>query len=244
MTKKTILKIENISKTYSKNSKSETKALDNVSFTLYDNEITGLIGPNGAGKTTLIRVVMGYENPDTGSVEFLEKHPTDIEVRDKLGYQADLQFRSKSFTVMNYLKFHSELYGIADYESRINSLLTRFTMSDAVNKKLNSLSKGMRQKVELITAFLNNPLLVVLDEPTSALDPPSVFELRDFIGHYKNTGATVLFSSHHLTEVEKVCDRVIFIDSGKIVSDLYLSETPAGFLEEAFRKYETERRFI
>ena len=236
--------INNVSKIYGKGKKSETNALSDVSFSLHDSEITGLIGPNGAGKTTLTKILMGFENADSGSIEYKGKSTLDLEVRDRIGYQSDLQYRSNSFTVGSYLKFHSELYGINDIESRITQLLTEFSLMDAYHKKLGALSKGMRQKVELVLAFLNQPELIVLDEPTAALDPPSVFELRDFIKKYKQNGATILFSSHHLTEVEKICDRVIFIDSGRIVSDLLVAETEPGFLEEAFRKYESERRFL
>ncbi len=239
-----ILSINNLSKTYSAGKKGETKALADVSFSLNSSEITGLIGPNGAGKTTLIRILMGFEKADSGNVEFLGTSTLDLSVRNKIGYQSDLQFRSKTFTLKNYLKFHSEICGLDDSESRIADLLSSFSMSDTADKKLSALSKGMRQKVELIVAFLNNPQLVVLDEPTAALDPPSVFELRDFISKYRENGSTVLFSSHHLTEVEKVCDRVIFIDSGKIISDIKLAEVEHGFIEEAFRKYESERRFL
>jgi ABC-2 type transport system ATP-binding protein len=242
--KQNILKINSVSKSYKNRRNSTTNALINVSFELNSSEIVGLIGPNGAGKTTLLRIIMGFEQSDSGSVEFLGKSTMDLDVRDKIGYQSDLQFRSNEFTVYNYLKFHSELYGISDYNILINSLLKDFSLSDSSDKKLSSLSKGMRQKVELILAFLNNPQLIILDEPTAALDPPSVFELRDFIKKFKNNGATILFSSHHLTEVEKVCDRVIFIDSGSIISDILVSEAEPGYLEESFRKYESERKFL
>lgn len=240
----TILNISNLSKSYSKGKKGETQALRDVSFALHEKEITGLIGPNGAGKTTLIRILMGFEKADTGNVEFLGKSTLDLSVRNDIGYQSDLQFRSKSFTLKSFLKFHAEITKLENADERINSLLSAFSLSDAAEKKLSALSKGMRQKAELAVAFLNKPRLVVLDEPTAALDPPSVFELRDFINKYRDNGSTVLFSSHHLTEVEKICDRVIFIDGGRIISDIIISEAEPGFLEESFRKYESERRFL
>lgn len=241
---KDILTIRNLSKTYSQGKRSETKALQDVSFTLHDNEITGLIGPNGAGKTTLLRIIMGFEKQDNGSVEFLQKSTLDLDVRNLIGYQSDLQFRGKEFSLIDYLFFHADVMNISNSNDTINNLLSAFSLNDAKFKKLTALSKGMRQKAELAVSFLNKPQLVVLDEPTAALDPPSVFELRDFIKNYRSTGATVLFSSHHLTEVEKICDRVIFIDSGKIVSDIMISEAAPGILEESFRRYESERRFV
>jgi ABC-type multidrug transport system ATPase subunit len=242
--KQALLNIENIGKTYMADTKRETVALDEVSFSLYSNEITGLIGPNGAGKTTLIRILMGFEIPDNGTISFLNKSTIDLSIRDSIGYQSDLQFRSKSIELYSYMKIHSDLYGIEEADSVINELLNSFGLSGAKYKRLSELSKGMRQKLELAATFLNKPKLVILDEPTAALDPPSVFELRDYLYKYKMSGGTVLFSSHHLTEVEKICDRVIFIDNGKILRDYYVSETEPGFLEEAFRKYESERKFL
>jgi len=114
-------------------------------------------------------------------------------------------------------------------------------LTSSTNKSLQALSKGMRQKIELIQAFLGNPKLVVLDEPTASLDPPSIFELRDFLLKRKEEGITVLFSSHNLTEVEKVCDRVLFINEGSICGDYKMAQAEAGFLEEAFRKHTSER---
>lgn len=236
-----ILKIANLSKIYSSGTKSETQALKDVSFSLNDSEITGLIGSNGAGKTTLIRIIMGFETPDSGTVEFLGTSTLDLEVRNLIGYQSDLQFRSKRFNLYNYLTFIGKIKGLDNPSSRIDDLLVSFNLKDAKYKNLTALSKGMRQKVELISTFLNKPKLVVLDEPTAALDPPSVFELRDFLTEYKKSGSTILFSSHHLTEVEKVSDRVIFIDHGKLLDDIVTAKSEPGILEEKFRQFETKR---
>ncbi|MBX3042682.1 MAG: ABC transporter ATP-binding protein [Candidatus Kapabacteria bacterium] len=242
--KETILSVNNLTKIYSKGTKGETKALDNVCFELSNSEITGLIGPNGAGKTTLIRIIMGFDKPDSGTVSFLGKPTTELSVRNLIGYQSDLQFRSKYMTLFSYLKFHCEIRELFNFDDKIMELLRYFNLQSSADKNLSALSKGMRQKAELVAAFVVNPKLLIFDEPTAALDPPSVFELRDFIMNYKKTGATIIFSSHHLTEVEKICDRVLFIQSGQIISDINTSKTESGFMEEAFRKYETERRFL
>ena len=104
------------------------------------------------------------------------------------------------------------------------------------------MSKGMRQKVELILAFLGRPKIVFLDEPTASLDPPSVFELREFLAQQKAKGVTIFFSSHNLTEVENICSRVLFINDGRLVADYPMEGRAQGFLEEAFRRHLVERR--
>jgi ABC-2 type transport system ATP-binding protein len=236
--------IENVSKTYNKRSKYPTKALADVSFKLNSGEVTGLIGPNGAGKTTLLRILLGFEKPDTGKVILNDKHNLEIEARTGLGYQSDLQFRSKAITVSMYLEMQSKLAGFDKNKDEITYLMESFHLTGNATKNLAALSRGMRQKVELISAFIGNPSIVFLDEPTAALDPPSVFELRDFINKKRLEKITILFSSHHLTEVEKICDRVLFINNGVLSGDVDLKTQETGFLEEAFRKYETERKFI
>jgi ABC-2 type transport system ATP-binding protein len=237
------IEVNKVSKTFNKGSKNTTKALDDVSFSLKQGEVTGLIGPNGAGKTTLMRIILGFESSDTGDVKLFGKSPFELEAREKIGFQSDSQFRTKRLSVMQFLMLNAGLSLKGSTKDEIVFLLETFHMTQAADKKLSDLSKGMRQKIDLINAFLNTPELVMLDEPTAALDPPSVFELRDFINKQKEKNVTVLFNSHHLTEVEKVCDRVLFINEGKLQGDYRLSEVGDGFLEEAFRRYEQERRF-
>jgi ABC-type multidrug transport system ATPase subunit len=124
----------------------------------------------------------------------------------------------------------------------VAGLLAHFSLENVAGRKLSALSKGMRQKVELAVAFIGSPKVVFLDEPTASMDPPSVFELREFLTKQKEKGTTVFFSSHNLTEVENVCDRVLFILEGSLVSEHSLANTPQGFLEEAFRKHLVERK--
>jgi ABC-2 type transport system ATP-binding protein len=113
--------------------------------------------------------------------------------------------------------------------------LESFHITGAVRRKLSDLSKGMRQKIELVAAFLGDPKLVILDEPTAGLDPPSVFELRDFIELKKKEGVNILFSSHNLTEVEKSCDRVLAINNGSLTGDFLMKDAEPGFLESVFK---------
>jgi len=231
-----MIEIKNISKTFDKKSKYPVKALSDINLNINDNEITGLIGANGAGKTTLIRIILGFETPDSGYVKINNLSNNDIEIKKIVGYQSDLPYVSKYVSIRDYLNLNAELLGLSNYNNQIDEMLDYFDILTASNKKLSELSKGMRQKVEIINAFLGNPKIVILDEPTAALDPIVVINLRNFILTKKQSGISVLFSSHHLSEVENICDRVIFIDRGVIVKDLSRKDFENTSLEEEFTK--------
>ncbi len=227
---------QHLSKTYKQLFKPSVEALRDVSFSINEGEVVGLIGPNGAGKSTLMRILLGFLPANFGDVKLFGDHPESMHARKLIGYQADTQFRAKNVTVKSFLHFHAELIGMPNAKDEIENLLRIFELTDAYKRTLSALSKGMRQKLELVLAFLGSPKLVFLDEPTAALDPPSVFVLRDFLAEKKKTGITVLFSSHHLTEVESVCDRVIFISNGQLAEDMSLKNVEPGHLEQLFRK--------
>lgn len=229
--------VQGLSKTYKQGRKSSVEALKDVSFSVQQGEAVGLIGPNGAGKTTLLRILLGFLSADNGTVQLFGEHPESLRVRAMIGYQADTQFRAKNVIVKSLLQLHAELIGMNEAQSQIERLLTAFELLETYKRPLTSLSKGMRQKLELVLAFLGSPKLVFLDEPTAALDPPSVFALRDFLAEKKKEGITVLFSSHHLTEVESICDRVIFINKGMLVDDRPMQDVEPGYLEQLFRKH-------
>jgi ABC-2 type transport system ATP-binding protein len=227
-----------VAKTYNPGKKTEVDALRNVNFSVQEGEVVGLIGPNGAGKSTLLRILLGLINADAGSsVTIFGQHPESLTARAHIGYQADAQYRSRTVDVRTFLELHAFLAGQQNPESQIDDLLKQFSLEKPAYRSLSSLSKGMRQKVELIFAFVGTPKLVFLDEPTAALDPPSVFELRDFLAGQKTAGVTIFFSSHNLTEVENVCDRVLFINNGTLVGDYSMKAKKAKFLEQAFRKH-------
>jgi ABC-2 type transport system ATP-binding protein len=235
------ISVKNISKTYKARSKFPTHALKDLSADIKQGEITGLIGPNGAGKTTLMKIILGFLKADSGDVKIYDDFPDAISVRKRTAYQADLQYISKTIKVESYLKLHANLCGIKNPTDNIRYLLESFHMTSSANKSLHSLSRGMRQKIEIVQAFIGSPELVLFDEPTAFLDPPSVFELRDFLMNKKSSGITVLFSSHNLTEVEKICDRVLFINEGVLSGDYRMESYETGFLEDSFRKFRDER---
>lgn len=226
----------NISKTFNRKGKYPVKALDKVSIYIPENKIVGLIGANGAGKTTLIRIILGFEKQDDGEISIFEKSNLDVEIRKSIGYQSDLPFVARTMSVIDYLNMNSKLLGIADNSKQIISLLENFKLIASSSKKLSELSRGMRQKLEIINAFLGNPKLIILDEPTSALDPIATLELRDFLSHYTDKEATILFSSHHLSEVESICNSVIIIDNGIVRREIEMEGIQKGLLENEFKK--------
>ncbi len=230
------IRATNLSKTYREHHRPPVDALHNVSFTVNEGEIVGLIGPNGAGKSTLMRILLGFLPSDTGDVKLFGEHPESLRARSLIGYQADTQFRAKNVTVQSFLRLHADLIGIKNADEHIQHLLQTFDLFDAHTRTLSALSKGMRQKLELVLAFLGSLKLVFLDEPTAALDPPSVFVLRDYLAEQKKSGITVLFSSHHLTEVESICTRILFINNGTVVDDSPMKDIGPGHLEMLFRK--------
>lgn len=241
MEKSVAIGINNVSKTYKAKSKYPTFALKDLTVNIFKDEITGLIGPNGAGKTTLLKIILGFLNSDKGDIDIFGEKSDNLSVRKRIGYQPDMQYISKSVNVESFLKINAHLAGIRNTETEIRYLLESFHLTSASRKNLQSLSRGMRQKVEIIQAFLGTPELLIFDEPTAFLDPPSVFELRDFIETKKRNGITILFSSHNLTEVEKICDRVLFINDGAIIGDYDMQKMEPGFLEDSFRKFKDER---
>lgn len=236
-----MIKIENISKKFNKRSKFPIKAVDSVSCTIHPNKVTGLIGANGAGKTTLIRIILGFEKQDSGTVSINGQDNLLIETRKILGYQSDLPYLSKSVKVSEFLEMNSKLLGFKNNDKQIEDLLTSFKLLESSSKKLSELSKGMRQKLEIINAFLGEPKIVILDEPTAALDPVATLELREFINKQRNKDITILFSSHHLSEVEHICDNVLLIDSGKIHREFDMNNIEKGALENEFRKFISEQ---
>lgn len=242
MSSPSAISVRSVSKTY-KSHRSTVKALSDVTFDVDQGGVVGLIGPNGAGKSTLLRILLGFLPSDgDASVSIFGQSPDALETRSWTGYQADSHFRTSTVTVREFLNFHASLLSPLTPAGQVDEYLAAFTMTNSAGRSLSSMSKGMRQKVELILAFLGTPRIVFLDEPTASLDPPSVFELREFLGAQKVKGVTVFFSSHNLTEVENVCSRVLFINDGRLVADYPMSGTSAGFLEEAFRKHLVERK--
>jgi len=228
------IEVQNISKSYG-----VQKALDNVSFSIKKGEIVGFLGPNGAGKSTLMKILTTYINADEGSaaVNGNDVNTAQILVQKSVGYLPEHNPLYLDLYVREYLAFNADVYKVA--KSRIEEVIELTGLTPESHKKIGQLSKGFRQRVGLATALLHNPDVLILDEPTTGLDPNQLVEIRNVI---KNVGKdkTVFLSTHIMQEVEAICDRVIIIDHGKIVTDKKLdklvSEEKEQIIEVEFDK--------
>ncbi len=205
--------IENISKTYK-----NQVALNSINLNIKKGEIVGLLGPNGAGKSTLIKILTGYISANNGEVKICGDNINENPklVKQKIGYLAENNPLYFEMYIKEYLKYIAEIYKVSFQE--IDKIIELTGLNSEKNKKINQLSKGYKQRVGLAAALIHNPEVLILDEPTTGLDPNQLIEIRKLIkniGHNK----TVIFSTHILQEVEKICDRIIIINKGNIVED-------------------------
>jgi len=235
------IEVQNISKSYG-----NQKALDNISFSIKKGEIVGFLGPNGAGKSTLMKILTTYLSADSGNAS-VNNHDVTLgqkEVQQSVGYLPEHNPLYLELYVKEYLEFNAAIYKIE--KTRIEEVITLTGLSPESHKKIGELSKGYRQRVGLATALLHNPDVLILDEPTTGLDPNQLVEIRNLI---KNIGKdkTVFLSTHIMQEVEAICDRVIIIDKGKIVTDKNLTnlvtEQTEQIIEVEFDKKVSESDF-
>lgn len=199
------------------------KALDEVSFSIKENEIAGFLGPNGAGKSTMMRILTTYLNATSGTatVNGNDVHSQAREVQKSIGYLPENNPLYPEMYVREYLKFSAQIFKIQDASNRIDAVIEETGLTSHLGKKIQELSKGYKQRVGLANALLHEPKVLILDEPTTGLDPNQLVEIRQLI---KKVGenTTILLSTHIMQEVEAMCDRVIIINKGKIIADDYL----------------------
>ncbi len=206
-----IIEINNFTKYYGK-----FLAIDDLSLTVKEGEIFGFIGPNGAGKSTTIRAMMSLIHATSGTISIFGKDVGQfgVEIRQQVGYLPSEVFYYEGMKAIDLLKYSASFY--PDYQfSRILELAE--TLELDLNRKIADLSYGNRKKVGIIQTLLHQPKLIILDEPTSGLDPLIQQKFLDLIKEANKNGATVIFSSHILSEVQKICDRVAIIKNGKII---------------------------
>ena len=235
------IEVKNISKMYG-----AQKALDNISFSVNKGEIVGFLGPNGAGKSTLMKILTTYITSDEGSatVNNFDVSEAIQEVQKIVGYLPEHNPLYLDLYVREYLEFNAAVYKVP--KSKIEEIIELTGLTPESKKKIGQLSKGYRQRVGLATALLHNPDVLILDEPTTGLDPNQLVEIRNLI---KNVGKnkTVFLSTHIMQEVEAICDRVIIIDHGKIVTDKKLkklvTEVKEQVIEVEFDKEVSESLF-
>jgi len=214
------IKVNSVTKMYG-----DQKALDNVSFTIGANEVVGFLGPNGAGKSTMMKIISCFIPPSSGKVEVCGFDTADqsMEVRRSVGYLPESNPLYTDMYVKEYLAFVAGIYHLPNAKARIDEMIAATGLEVEQHKQIGQLSKGYRQRVGIAQAMLHDPKVLILDEPTSGLDPNQLVGIRQLI---KQLGKqkTVLFSSHIMQEVEAVCDRIIIIDKGRIVTDQKASE--------------------
>jgi ABC-2 type transport system ATP-binding protein len=209
-------------------------AVDHLSLSIEAGQMFGLLGPNGAGKTSSIRMMMGITMPDSGRVELFGK-PFGRASLDRVGYLPEERGLYKKMNVLDQLVFFGQLHGLSAEEARKRAIdwARRLEIADSLDKKTQELSKGMQQKIQFIATLLHDPGLVVMDEPFSGLDPVNAVLLQDALLDLKSRGKAILFSTHRMDQVEKLCDSICLIDHGVAVL--------SGKVREIKSRYERDR---
>jgi ABC-2 type transport system ATP-binding protein len=199
-------------------------AVDGVSLQVGRGEVVGLLGPNGAGKTTVIKMLLGLARPDAGEVMLLGRPAADPAARARVGYLPELFRYQPWLTAAEVLSLHVRLSGVDVPTRHQRDCLALVGLADRAGDRMSGFSKGMQQRLGLAVALVARPGLVVLDEPTSALDPLGRVEVRDIVLSLKSRGVAVLLNSHLIGEVERVCDRVVILDRGRVAASGTLAE--------------------
>ncbi len=204
-------------------------AVNDLSFEIPPTHIFGLLGPNGAGKTSTIRMMIGITAPDSGSVRIFGQ-PFRRRVLRRVGYLPEERGLYRRMTVGDNLVFLGRLVGlsVATSRERIDAWARRLEIADWIDRRVEELSKGMQQKIQFIAALLHDPDLIVMDEPFAGLDPLNAMQLKDVLVGLRTAGKSILFSTHRMDQVEKLCDSICLIDRGKSVLQGSLSEVKAG----------------
>jgi ABC-2 type transport system ATP-binding protein len=211
-------------------------AVGDLSLDVPTGSIYGFIGPNGSGKTTTIRMVMDILAPDRGSIQVFGRS-SHSPVRDEIGYLPEERGLYKRMTVRQVLRYYGQLKGgaVADLDRAMTAWLDRLQLGAYLDKKVQTLSKGMSQKVQFIATVIARPRLLILDEPFSGLDPVNADVLRDAVLDLRRDGTTVVFSTHDMATAERLCDRLFMIFKGRKVLDGTLDEIQAAHSQNVAR---------
>lgn len=222
--KNIVIQLANVNKRFG-----ALQAVRNVSFEIQRGQVCGFLGPNGAGKSTTIRMVMSILLPDSGSITVLDGSALDA--KDRIGYLPEERGVYRKMRVADFLRFMAKLKGIAraDADVRIRSWLERVELPNVSQKRCEELSKGMQQKLQFIGAVLHEPPLLILDEPFSGLDPVNRRLLSSVVRQLKESGTTILFSTHQMEQAEDLCDQVLLIHKGEKVLDETMSQIHSRF---------------
>lgn len=218
--------------------KKKLRAVDGITFRVEEREIVGFLGVNGAGKTSTIKTLMGFQQPTGGTAQLFGQSIGFAGARGEVGFLPETAFYSPYLTPQETLRFYGELHGLGGMEltRRIGELLERVGLAAKVKTQNRMLSKGMLQRVGIAQALLARPRLLIMDEVSSGLDPIGRRDLRELLLQERESGTTIFFSSHHLSEAEMICDRVIVIHNGHLVAQQGVAQIQAGVtsLEDYF----------
>jgi ABC-2 type transport system ATP-binding protein len=226
-----ILELHNIKKYFA-----TQKAVDDISLSVEKGSIFGLLGPNGAGKTTLIRMITGIFYPDEGKIIFDGKKFDPVNDVGYIGYMPEERGLYKKMKIGEQTMYLAQLKGLSrqDALKKIKQWFIRFEMETWWNKKVEDLSKGMSQKLQFVTTVLHEPKLIILDEPFSGLDPVNTNLIKDEIFKLAQTGATIIFSTHRMEQVEEICNHIVLVNKGKKILDGTVKQIKQDFKENLF----------
>lgn len=226
-----MLKVNHVTKYYD-----NVKAVDDLSFTVNDGEIFGLLGVNGAGKTTTFRMIIGLLEPTSGSIT-LDGSPIDYNVTNKIGFLTEERSLLTKLTVKEQIIYYGRLKGLTEKNilKRLDYWLERFHITDYKDRKIKELSKGNQQKVQFISAVINEPKLLILDEPFTGLDPINVEMFMDAIKDFKEKGSSIIFSSHRMEHVELFCEKLVILVKGNSVLEGDLKQIKKDFRKKTIQ---------
>lgn len=205
----------------------EFTAVDSISFSVKEGEIVGFLGPNGAGKTTTIQMLLGITTPTSGAISYFGKDffTNSQYALSRMNFTSAFNTLQGRYSTWENMIVFSHLYGIENPEPKIKKLFDQFDMNQYANKRYWDLSTGQRTRANFIKALLNDPKIILMDEPTASLDPDIADKTLSYIEMLrKERSITILYTSHNMSEVTRICDRVVFLDKGKIVAQ----DTPLG----------------
>ena len=226
-----ILKANQLTKTFG-----NVKALDHCDLEIRKGEIFGYLGPSGAGKTTTIKLLTGQLHSDAGEVTVLGKNPFSPEIRQQIGIMSDMSGLYEKMTVYENLNIFADIYGVKNKKKKIKETLEAVDLYDNRKKKVEKLSRGMKQRLVFARTILHNPRLLFLDEPTANLDPATADEIRELITKLNRNGTTVFLTTHNMEEADELCHRIALLNKGHIVE--------CGSPEELKLKYSKKKVLI
>ena len=226
-----ILEARNLKKYYA-----TQKAVDDISFSIEEGKIFGLLGPNGAGKTTLLRMITGIFYPDEGEIIFNGKRFDPLNDIRHIGYMPEERGLYKKMKIGEQALYLAQLKGLNKNDAMrlIKEWFIKLDMQSWWNKKVEDLSKGMSQKLQFVTTVLHQPKLIILDEPFSGLDPVNSNIIKDEIYGLAKKGATIIFSTHRMEQVEEICDHIVLVDKGKKILDGTVKKIKQDFKKNLF----------